>query len=186
MRNIQGNPRHSKTQIRKAEPMLKLKQSQWISDLTQRFDTLFLHAIIFQIDVGDGWRPIVEGLVEGLAALNLPGLKIAQIKQKFYALRCHTEGEEENPDVAAIIAHAQELAAWTCESCGYPKGHRRCRQYLRGRAREVFDLFGDTGFNVDENGILRCHRPGSVFRAYPGDWILEFSDGTLREIPWLQ
>jgi|GEM_PF-3160589 hypothetical protein len=165
--------------------MSRIEQSQWIYDLTARFDALFLHEIRFQLDVGDGWRPIVEGLVEGLAALNLPDFKIAQIKQKFNELRCYTEGEE-NPDVTAIIAHAKELAALTCESCGYPIGHRRCRQYLRGHARAVFDSFGDTGFNVDENGILWCHRPGSVFRAYPGDWVLGFPDGTLRLAPWRQ
>lgn len=166
--------------------MTRIEQSQWISDLIKRFDALFLHEMWFELDVGDGWRPIVEGLVEGLAALNLPGLKIAQIKQKFDDLRCYTEGEEGNPDVTAIIARAKELAARTCENCGYPTGHRRCRQYQRGNAREVFDIFGDTGFNVDENGILWCHRPGSVFQVYPGDWVLGFTDGSLRVAPWRQ
>jgi hypothetical protein len=166
--------------------MTKIEQSPWIKNLIERFDALFLHEMTYQLEAGDGWRPIVEGLVARLAALNLPGLRIAQIKQKFYELRCNTEGEEGNPDVAAIIAHFQEMAARTCENCGFPAGHRRCRQYQRGHAREVFDAFGSTGFNVDENGILWCYRPGSELQIYPGDWVLGFADGTLRVAPWHQ
>lgn len=126
----------------------------------------------------------IEALRSEGRSLNLPDFKIAQIKQKFDELRCYTEGEEGNREVAAIITQAQDLAARTCERCGNPIGHLRCQQYLRGRAHQVFDVFGDTGFNVDHEGGLNCYRTGSEFRAEPGDWILGFRDGSLRVSPW--
>lgn len=179
---------------------MKIEQSQWIYDLLARYDGLFLHEHPYELDCGDGWRHIIEGLLEQFSALNLPGLKVAQIKQKFDELRCYTEGEDCNPDVAAIIQLAKDMASRTCERCGYPLGHRRCHQYQRGRAREVFVAFGTTGFNVDEYGNLWCHRPTmrltddpanwgpnlphAEFCAKPGDWIHGMPDGTLRLAPW--
>ena len=108
--------------------MSRIKQSQWIYDLTEHYRDLFLWELEYQLDVGDGWRPIVQGLVERLANLNLPAFKIAQIKQKFDELRCYTQGEEGNREVAAIITQAQDLAARTCERCGNPIGHIRCHR----------------------------------------------------------
>lgn len=179
---------------------MSARQSQWIHDLLARYDGLFAHEHPYELDCGYGWQPIVERLVQQLAGLKLQGFKVAQIKQKFGELRCYTSGHEGNTDVISILKQAREMAAHTCERCGFPRGHVLCQQYVRGQAREVFDAFGSTGFLVDEHGNLRCNRPSlrlsadpndwpsdlphAEFCAKPGDWIHQMPDGTLRLASW--
>ena len=52
-------------------------------------------------------------------------------------------------------------------------------EYQRGLAMRVFDVFGDMGFNVDEDGRLWYFGPGGPWNASDGDWIIRSEDGSL-------
>ena len=90
----------------------------WIEDTRERFPRLFeLHAD-WDFSCGDGWQVIVVDLCERLDALDLPELKIVQIKQKFGGLRVYARG---GTDESSALTQAAEMAAWaTCEDCGAP------------------------------------------------------------------
>jgi len=52
-------------------------------------------------------------------------------------------------------------------------------EYQRGLAMRVFDAFGSSGFNVDEDGRLWYFGPGGPWNASDGDWIIRNADGSL-------
>jgi hypothetical protein len=57
-------------------------------------------------------------LCERFAALDLPDLRIRQIKEKFGELRIYVDGG--NEAVSQLIQEAKEVAGVTCEGCGQP------------------------------------------------------------------
>lgn len=90
----------------------------WIETTRERFPRLFALDSNWDFSCGDGWRDIVVSLCEHLAALDLPELRIVQVKQKLGGLRVYTRaGNEET----STLIQAAETEAWmTCEECGVP------------------------------------------------------------------
>jgi len=91
----------------------------WINETKANFPGLFRDIAPCNFDVGEGWRAIIEGLCHDLTAMNIPGLRAFQIKQKFGGLRIYLEHTDEQA-VYDRIDQAEALAAMTCEQCGSP------------------------------------------------------------------
>jgi hypothetical protein len=70
----------------------------------------------FGIECGKGWLPLLEALLERLSSLNIEGLQIVQIKEKFGMLRVYIDGTTDK--VRALVAAAEKLSGTICESCG--------------------------------------------------------------------
>ena len=75
--------------------------------------------------VGEGWRSIVEPLVE---MCSQRGVKIRQIKEKFGGLRFYTGPADE--DVFVEIHAAEDKSLQTCECCGKP-GQPRYNSWIK-------------------------------------------------------
>lgn len=69
-------------------------------------------------DIGPGWYGLVAGLLEKLDAMNIPDLRVFQVKQKFGGLRCNREGSW-NDEASALIWQAEEASFHICEQCGW-------------------------------------------------------------------
>ena len=69
--------------------------------------------------VGEGWRPIVEKLVDDIMAIS-PQIEITQIKEKFGTLRFYIGGvkHEISNSVYSLIERAEQESGVTCEHCG--------------------------------------------------------------------
>lgn len=69
--------------------------------------------------VGEGWRPIVEKLVDDIIAID-KGVEITQIKEKFGTLRFYIGGvkREVSHDIYTLIREAEQESGVTCEHCG--------------------------------------------------------------------
>lgn len=65
--------------------------------------------------VGDGWLPLIDQLVVDLKAMGWHG-SVAQIKEKFGALRFYAEDTSDEMDARIEVACA--ASATTCENCG--------------------------------------------------------------------
>jgi len=66
--------------------------------------------------VGEGWRPIIEKLVEDIIKIA-PNTEITQIKEKFGTLRFYCSGDGAD-DVGKLIERAEQESGVTCERCG--------------------------------------------------------------------
>jgi hypothetical protein len=64
-----------------------------------------------------GWVATVVGLCDVLVAMGFNG-KVAQIKEKFGALRFYVDGATETED--SIISEVEARTAKICEECGCP------------------------------------------------------------------
>ena len=87
-------------------------------ELQSRFPRLFegfLGPAYF--DIGPGWYGIVAGLLEKLDAIDLPNLRVFQVKQKFGGLRCNLEGSW-NDEASALVNQAEQASFTICEQCG--------------------------------------------------------------------
>jgi NMD protein affecting ribosome stability and mRNA decay len=65
--------------------------------------------------VGEGWRPLVEKLVDDITAID-PTIEISQIKEKFGGLRFYVWGATE--EIFDLIEKAEEESYKICENCG--------------------------------------------------------------------
>ncbi len=75
------------------------------------------------IEIGDGWHPVVRDLMANLTALvaALPDnerreVRVVQVKQKLGGLRVYVQ--EATPDIERAIYWARGEAYWVCEGCG--------------------------------------------------------------------
>ena len=70
------------------------------------------------IGVGEGWFDILDELLTGLEKLNLPDLRVVQVKEKFGTLRFYVNGA--NGEAYKLIDRAEHRSEITCEACGKP------------------------------------------------------------------
>lgn len=66
--------------------------------------------------VGEGWRKIVEKLVDEIIKIA-PDTEISQIKEKFGTLRFYCSGDGRD-DISKLIRDAEWESGKTCERCG--------------------------------------------------------------------
>ena len=102
------------------DPSIRVRPGTWVDALRARHPRLLTPIDRWnpRVDVEEGWRDIVCGLLADLEAMSLPELRIRQIKEKFGLLRVYV-----NLDHAAVtdrIKAAVEASAETCETCGAP------------------------------------------------------------------
>ena len=69
--------------------------------------------------VGEGWRPLVEKLVQDIVAIDTT-VCISQIKEKFGTLRFYINGG--NDAVYDLIDKAEQESGEICEECGTKEG----------------------------------------------------------------
>ncbi len=65
--------------------------------------------------VGEGWRPLVEKLVNNICAIDKK-VEILQIKEKFGTLRFYINGG--NDKIYKLIEEAEAESGKICEHCG--------------------------------------------------------------------
>jgi hypothetical protein len=94
------------------------KDPEWIAEIKRRYPMMFQGIDLYNFGCDDGWRSILEELCANLAAMELPALRILQIKEKFGGLRVYVRGG--NAAVNAEFRKAVGEAAKTCEVCGAP------------------------------------------------------------------
>jgi hypothetical protein len=70
--------------------------------------------------VGEGWRKIVEKLVDDIIKIA-PNTEINQIKEKFGTLRFYCSGDGRD-DIYDLIKKAEIESGVTCERCGTREG----------------------------------------------------------------
>jgi hypothetical protein len=73
------------------------------------------------IEVGDGWKPLVDEVVTRLAQLPDPP-QITQVKEKFGNLTIYLTSY--SPDAQDILDEVEERASLICEYCGAPGEER--------------------------------------------------------------
>ena len=102
------------------DPTIRVRPGTWVDTLRDRHPHLLppIDRWNPRVDVGDGWRGIVCGLLADLDAIGLPELQVLQIKEKFGLLRVYVN--QGNEDVATRISVAVEVSGQTCEICGAP------------------------------------------------------------------
>lgn len=102
------------------DPNILVRPGTWIDALRDRHPRLLTPIDRWnpRVDVCDGWRDLVCGLLADLEAMGLPELRITQVKEKFGLLRVYVNNGNET--VAARIKMAVEVSAETCEACGAP------------------------------------------------------------------
>jgi len=99
----------------------------WQDELKKKYKNNFHPTTL--IDVGDGWRKIVETLVEGIAKNN--GM-IMQLKEKFGDLRCYFHTEKENFEAISHLVVAAEMeSSQTCEYCGGLADHKAIGGWIK-------------------------------------------------------
>lgn len=65
--------------------------------------------------VGEGWRPLIEKLVNDIIKIN-PKVEVTQVKEKFGGLRFYIIGG--NDEVYDLIDLAENESLKICENCG--------------------------------------------------------------------
>jgi len=103
------------------------QEPPWVEGLHRKYRGLFRDwgeiPWACQVRCNQGWREIIEQLCADLDALELPELRINQIKEKFGGLRVYVNIHP--ADVGALIERAQVRCAEVCENCGAPGNLRR-------------------------------------------------------------
>jgi hypothetical protein len=85
-----------------------------------------IYKVEISAEVGDGWLPLIDRLLEKLETFKFDG-GIAQIKEKFGGLRFYPEvihvtgGKEQEDYIFNAIAEAEKESFKTCEYCGSTK-----------------------------------------------------------------
>lgn len=102
------------------DPTIRIRPGTWVDALRDRHPRLLTPVDRWnpRVDVEDGWRDIVCGLLADLETMGLPELRITQVKEKFGLLRVYVN--DGNEAVAARIKAAIDASAETCEACGAP------------------------------------------------------------------
>lgn len=75
----------------------------------------YFYPIKFGLEIGDGWYPIVEEVLENIKD---SGGRIFQIKEKLGGLRMYVDNLPEK--YRHIIEEAEDKCSRTCEVCGEP------------------------------------------------------------------
>ncbi len=82
---------------------------------------------MFGFECGDGWFDIIKNLCEEIAKLEIDGLSVDQVKEKFGNLRFYVSfhSENTNPDtdkkiekLYRLIDEAEKKSNEICENCG--------------------------------------------------------------------
>ena len=76
--------------------------------------------------VGEGWRPLVEKLVDDICAVD-PEVTVSCVKEKFGGLRFYVYSASEAS--WELIRKAEEASYTTCEECGKPSKLRSKAKY---------------------------------------------------------
>ena len=84
--------------------------------------------------VGEGWRPLVEKLVDDIIKID-KNVEIAQCKEKFAGLRFYIYGG--NKEINDIIEEAEQKSYKICEKCGKP-GRLRKNGWLKTLCDKCF------------------------------------------------
>lgn len=79
------------------------------------------------IEVGDGWKPLVDEAVTRLAQIPNPP-RITQVKEKFGSLTIYLTSY--SPEAQEILAEMHQRAERTCEYCGAP-GEERTTRWIK-------------------------------------------------------
>lgn len=86
---------------------------------------------MFGVECGDGWFELIKNLCEEIAKLEIDGIRVAQVKEKFGGLRFYVSAYPEQVDVDPkakekldalynLIDKAEEKSNEICENCGSP------------------------------------------------------------------
>ena len=67
------------------------------------------------LPVGEGWRPLVEKLVDDICAIDTK-VTVSQVKEKFGGLRFYIYAG--SPEVWKLIEKAENASYTICEECG--------------------------------------------------------------------
>lgn len=76
---------------------------------------------LFGIECGKGWHPLIKPILEACQELDV---EVAQVKQKFGALRIYLDGAPSW--LLDMCDLAEELSCYRCEECGVegkPRGN---------------------------------------------------------------
>ncbi len=75
---------------------------------------------LFGVEVGKGWRPLVEPIYNRIQELNAQGaeIEISQIKEKFGELCIYVHNAPD--EIRDMIDFAVEKSHHVCEHCGKP------------------------------------------------------------------
>ena len=75
---------------------------------------------LFGVEVGKGWRPLVEPIYNRIQELNEQGadIEITQIKESWGELCFYTH--KATAEIMEMIEEAREKSIHTCEDCGKP------------------------------------------------------------------
>ena len=120
-------------------------QAKWIKRLTARFPELFCDISVWGIVCEAGWEDLITRLCERLVTLDLPDLRVVQVKEKFGTLRFYVVGG--NDEVSAMIRQSEEESSETCEWCGAQGDLRKSeRGYLLTLCETCFEKWVSNGW----------------------------------------
>ena len=126
----------------------------------------------FYFECGDGWFLILNAAFKEMKKIksmskfeNAPYPRVAQIKEKFGAMRLYIDpldaGREYWDAINSIVTMAETLSSRTCESCGragFPRGERWIKCHCRW-----CDTDGRETFNQEwVNGCLEMIQEESL------------------------
>jgi hypothetical protein len=91
--------------------------------------------LAFGFECNAGWHELLDDCFSQLLALN-EDIKIAQVKEKFGALRIYIDGGSD--EAFAIIDRIEKQSLLVCEICGKPGSLRSEHHWLSTRCEECF------------------------------------------------
>lgn len=99
---------------------------------------------LFGVEVGKGWRPLVEPVYNRIQELNAQGanIEITQIKEKFGMLCIYVHNAPK--EIHDMIRDAEAKSVHICERCGKPAGR------VKSKSSWIYTLCPDC---LEERGI---------------------------------
>ena len=75
---------------------------------------------LFGLEIGKGWRPLVEPILQKIEELNAAGanIRITQVKEKWGELCVYLSSY--TPELEEMIDEAARKSVTICENCGKP------------------------------------------------------------------
>lgn len=96
-----------------------IDRSKWLQEVKLRFAPKG-QCVWPEPTVDAGWRDLICDLVDALDATGVP-YKIAQMKEKFGALRTYVDADDAHPrsaELYRLIEESEEKSNTICELCG--------------------------------------------------------------------
>ena len=99
---------------------------------------------LFGVEVGKGWRPLVEPVYNRIQELNAQGanIEITQIKEKFGMLCIYVHNAPK--EIYDMIRDTEAKSVHICERCGKPAGR------VKSKSSWIYTLCPDC---LEERGI---------------------------------